>query len=264
MRNFFCILFTHLFSFLVYSQVGIGTINPSIASVLEVSSSVNNGMSYGGFMPPRVPTQIQRDAIPVSSTDIGLLVFVQDSGTFQIWNGIYWETIHTLGTQAVTFAVQDFDTNINWNYSLNPMVYNTNNDIWDIVTTLGPGTSEIDMVSGYFLGCRDLDNPITGINLIHEIAFINVNISRVVNARLAFDYDVFEFDNGDDVQYEVFHDDVSQGIVNFVNGSGDLTVEGTITINIPNSVTNVRIILGISQNGDTDFAGFDNFRVYGE
>ena len=246
------------------AQVGIGTTNPSIASVLDVNSSSNNGASFGGLMPPRVSTQIQRDAIPVTSTDIGMLIFVQDSGTFQIWNGIYWETIHTLATQAVTLAVQDFDTNINWNYSLNQAVYNTNNDIWDIVTTLGSGTAAIDKVSGYFLGCRDLDNPITGTNFIHEIAFVNVNISTIINARVAFDFDVFEFDNGDDVQYEVFHDDVSQGIVNFINGSGDLTVEGTITSNIPNSVTNVRITLGISQNGDNDFAGFDNFRVYGE
>ena len=140
MRFFFCIFFTQLFSFLVYSQVGIGTTNPSIASVLDVSSSSNNGTSYGGLLPPRVPAQIQRDAIPVTSSDIGLLVFVQDSGTFQIWNGIFWETIHTLATQAITLVVQDFDTNINWNYSLNPAVYNSNNDFWDIVTTLGSGT----------------------------------------------------------------------------------------------------------------------------
>jgi hypothetical protein len=259
-----CTCFLFLFSFFMFSQVGIGTTNPSAAAVLDISGTSSNGTRFGGLMPPRVPSQIQRDAIPVNSADIGLLVFVQDSATFQMWNGIHWETIYTLSTQAITLAVQDLDTNINWNYSLNPAVYNTNNDIWDIVTTLGSNTSEIDIVSGYFLGCRDLDNPITGSNFIHEIAFVNVNLSGIVNARLAFDFDVFEFDNGDDVQYEVFHDDVSQGIITFVNGSGDLTLEGTITINIPNSVTNIRITLGISQNGDADYAGFDNFRIYGE
>ncbi len=147
---------------------------------------------------------------------------------------------------------------------MNFPVYNINNDIWDIVTTLGPGTTEIDLVTGFFLGCRDLDNPITGTNFLHEIAFVNVNISSITNVRLAFDFDVFEFDNGDDVQYEVFHDNISQGVVNLVNGTGDLTVEGTVTVNIPNSVTNVRLTLGISQNGDADFAGFDNFRIYGQ
>lgn len=264
MRRFLCIFFTQLLSLLSFSQVGIGTVNPSNACMLEISSTANNGISSGGFLPPRVSTQIQRDAIPTTSTDIGMLVFVQDSGTLQIWNGIYWETIYTLATQAITLAIQDFDTNINWNYSLNPAVYNTNNDIWNTVTTLGSGTSEIDKVTAFFLGCRDLDNPITGTNLLHEIAFVNVNISSIINARLAFDYDVFQFDNGDDVQYEVFYDGVSQGVEILVNGAGDLTVEGTEVINIPNAVTNVRLTLGVSQNGDGDFAGFDNFRVYGE
>ncbi|MGY8887087.1 MAG: hypothetical protein ACKVGT_09730, partial [Flavobacteriales bacterium] len=133
-----------------------------------------------------------------------------------------------------------------------------------VVTTLGSNTAAIDNVSGYFLGCRDLENTLTGSNFVHQISFINVDVSSVVNARLAFDYDVFEFDNGDDVHYELFFDDVSQGVVTIVNGSGDLSLEGTITATIPNSVTYVRLTLGISQNGDTDFAGFDNFRVYGE
>jgi len=264
MSRFYCILFALLFSLITFSQVGIGTINPSNASILEISSTANNGISYGGLLPPRVPSQTQRDAIPITSTDVGMLIFIEDTGTFQIWNGIYWETIYTLTTQAITLAVQDFDTNINWNYSLNPAVYNTNNDIWDIVTSLGSGTTEIDIVTSFFLGCRDLDNPLTGTNFLHEISFVNVNISSIVNARVAFDFDVFEFDNGDDVQYEVFHDDVGQGVINLVNGSGDLSLEGTMTINIPNSVTNVRIIVGITQNGNDDFAGFDNFRVYGE
>ncbi len=264
MRRFFCIVFTHLFSLILYSQVGIGTINPSNAAMFEINGISNGGTKFGGFMPPRVPTQVQRDAIPAASTDIGLLVFVEDTATYQIWNGIYWESIYTLSTHAITLVVQDFDTNINWNYSLNHPVYNMNNDIWDLVTTLGPGTTEIDKVNGYFLGCRDLDNPITGTNFLHEIAFINVDISSIINARLAFDYDVFQFDNGDDVQYEVFYDNVSQGVTNLVNGTGDFTIEGTVTVNIPNAVTNVRLTLGISQNGDTDFAGFDNFRIYGE
>ena len=203
--------------------------------------------------------------IPASSTDIGLLIFVKDSGTFQIWNGIYWETLYTLSTQAVTLAIQDFDANIGWNYILNPATtYNINNDIWDIVDTVGSGSTVIDYTSGYYLGCRDLNNTNGGGNFFHEITFVNVDVSSVINVRVSFDYDVFEFDNGDDVHYEIFYDDVGQGVVTLVNGSGDLTMEGTEIINIPNSVTNVRLTLGVIQNGDGDFAGFDNFRVYGE
>jgi hypothetical protein len=265
MRRFSLLFVFSIVLFETYAQVGIGTTDPARASMLEVSSS-SNGINFKGFMPPRVPSQNERDFINASSSDSGLLIFVQSTGTFEIWNGIYWETIHTLATQAVTLAVQDFDTNINWNYTLTPAVYNVpaDFDIWDITTTLGSGSSAIDLVSDNYLGCRDLNNPNGGGNFFHEIAFVNVNISGITNARVSFDYDVFEYDNGDDVQYEVFFDDVGQGIVTLVNGSGNLTVEGTEVIDVPNSVTNVRLSLRIRQNGNDDFSGFDNFRVYGE
>jgi hypothetical protein len=265
MGRFFFTFFFSLIFFQFYAQVGIGTIDPSRAAMLDVSSS-SNGISFHGFLPPRVVSQTERDLINASSTNTGLLVFVQSTGTFEIWNGIYWETIHTLSTQAVTLAIQDFDTNISWNYSLTPAVYNVPADLdyWDIVTDLGTGSAVIDIVDNNYLGCRDLNNPNGGGNFFHEIAFVNVDISSIINARVSFDYDVFEYDNNDDVQYEVFFDNVGQGIATLVNGSGNLTLEGTEVINVPNSVTNVRLTLGIRQNGNDDFSGFDNFRVYGE
>jgi len=265
MRNFFSALFLSTMYLCANAQVGVGTTKPSLASMLEVSSTSNNGITYGGLLPPRVPSQTERDLISATSTDTGLLIFVEETGTFEIWNGIYWETIYILSTQAVTLAVQDFDTNVNWNYSLYPSVYNIDNDVWDIVTTLGGGTTAIDNISGYFLGCRDLTNPNGGGAFVHEITFVNVDVSSIINARISFDYDVFQFDSTDDVLYEVFYDDVSQGVVTFINGiTGGYSEEGTEIINIPNSVTNVRITLGIAQDGEADFAGFDNFRVYGE
>lgn len=262
MKRIYVVIVTLFISNVNVSQVGIGTTNPSHAAMLEVSAI--SGTDYKGLMPPRVATQTERDAINATSIDSGLLVFVENTGTFEIWNGIFWETIYTLSTQAQTLAFQDFDTNLSWNYTVTPAFYNTAGDIWDTVASLGSGTSAIDLVSGYFLGCRDLNNPNGGGNFFHEIAFVNVAVSGVVNARIAFDYDVFEFDNGDDVRYELFYDDVGQGQVVLINGAGDYSEEGTLILNIPGSVTNVRLTLGIIQNGDADFAGFDNFRVYGQ
>lgn len=248
----------------VYSQVGIGTVNPSNASMLEVSSTSDGGISYRGLMPTRVPTVVERDAIPATSIDSGLLVFVEDSGTLEIWNGIFWETIYTLSTLVQTVAYQDFDTNLSWSYSESPAFYSVGNDIWDVVSSLGTGTSAIDRTSGNFLGCRDLNNTNGGGGFYHEISFVNVDVSSLSNVRVEFDYDVFEFDAGDDVRYEVFHDDIGQGQVILINGASDLTAEGTVSISIPPSVNLVRLTLGIIQNGDGDFAGFDNFRVFGE
>lgn len=257
-----------IFSFLlsvVSAQVGIGTTNPSPAAMLEVSGTSNGVAPFMGFMPARVNNQIEKNQINATSTDVGLLIYVIDDGTLEIWNGINWETIYTLIANTTTLAAQDFDGNLSWNYTLNPVAYNSGNDIWDVVNSLGTGnTSTIDLVSGNFLGCRDLDNPINPGGIPHEIIFENVNVSSITNPRIAFDYDVFGFDNNDDINYEIFHDGVSQGVVNLVNGSSNLTVQGTEIITIPPSATNVRITLSIIQEADADFAGFDNFRVYGQ
>tara|TARA_R110002124_G_scaffold138576_6_gene302098 strand:+ start:29684 stop:30481 length:798 start_codon:yes stop_codon:yes gene_type:complete len=262
-----------IYAFIVYSfycvvtsaQVGIGTTSPSRASMLEVSGTTNGTAPYKGFMPARVPTQVNRDAIRPSFSDNGLLIFVEETGTLEIWNGIFWEVIYTFSTFVTTIAAQDFDSNLTWSYTLSPGQYNVTNDIWMIGTDLGTGnTTAIDIVNDNFLACRDLDNIVGGGNFFHEIAFVNVDLTGFTNCRMTFDYDAFEFDNGDDIEYEVFYDDISQGVVNLVNGVGNLSQEGTVIINIPNVVTNVRITVGISQNGDADFAGFDNFRVYGE
>jgi hypothetical protein len=84
---------------------------------------------------------------------------------------------------------------------------------------------------------------------------------------MAFKWDVFEFDGGDDLTYQVFYDDVGQGIVNLFNGSNIATGtsgQGTETIVIPASVTNVRITVSVNQNGNDDFAAIDNFVIYGD
>lgn len=78
----------------IYSQVGIGTLNPSSAAMLEVSSQSNGIGEYKGFMPPRVPNIAARNAINPGASDYGLLVFVMnnDSGfsCLQMWVGDSW------------------------------------------------------------------------------------------------------------------------------------------------------------------------------
>ncbi len=76
-----------------HSQVGIGTIEPSPAAMLEVSSQTNGTGDYKGFMPPRVPDVDARNSIPVTAADDGLMVYVQDIGCLQIWDGSGWENI---------------------------------------------------------------------------------------------------------------------------------------------------------------------------
>ncbi|MDP2687089.1 MAG: hypothetical protein Q8O62_07700 [Aequorivita sp.] len=92
----------------VFGQVGIGTVNPSNSSMLEVSSTSDGGFTYKGFMPPRVPTSSARDAINPTTGDSGLLIFVESIGCLQIWNGTNWENIYCLDTIAVEPWINEF------------------------------------------------------------------------------------------------------------------------------------------------------------
>ncbi len=90
------LLFTTL---TVFSQVGINTTTPSNASVIDVQSS-GDGIHFGGMLPPRV-TLAQRDLIPVTATDEGMLVYVLNppNSQLQIWDGTAWQTLFPLNIE---------------------------------------------------------------------------------------------------------------------------------------------------------------------
>lgn len=244
------------------AQVGIGTTTPSNAAMLEVNGTNIVG-EFKGFMPP-VLTIAQRDLINVTTDDVGLLVFINDTVVgiqcLQYYTGTTWECANnTSATGFTVFAAQDFDATTSWNYTLTPVTYNipATIDVWAVVTTL----DNITGFTGNFFGCQDLENPTASGD--HIIAFDNVDISSGTAPKLSFDYDIFGYDTGDSVNYELFYDDISQGVFPVLTGIvGGVSMAGTVTINIPNTVNNVRISIIINQNGNTDTAGFDNFRVF--
>ncbi|MBA3985032.1 MAG: hypothetical protein H0X63_00260 [Flavobacteriales bacterium] len=98
-------IFVFFLSLSLFSQVGINTTTPSPAAVLDINSS-NDGTNFGGLMPPKV-TIAQRDLIPVTPADDGLLVYVTDGVNryLQIYDGVdgVWRTIYpaTLEFSAV-------------------------------------------------------------------------------------------------------------------------------------------------------------------
>tara|TARA_R110000850_G_scaffold268138_1_gene399431 strand:+ start:31510 stop:32397 length:888 start_codon:yes stop_codon:yes gene_type:complete len=83
-----------------FSQVGINTTTPSAASVIDIQSS--NGTNFGGFLPPRVDLA-ERDLIPVTAADEGMLVYVINppNSQLQIWDGTAWRTLFP---QSVEFS----------------------------------------------------------------------------------------------------------------------------------------------------------------
>jgi hypothetical protein len=78
------------------AQVGINTSTPSSNAVLDLNSHIG-GTSYGGFLPPRI-TVAQRDLMPVTAADDGLIVYVtlaDGSRCLQLYDGLNstWEII---------------------------------------------------------------------------------------------------------------------------------------------------------------------------
>lgn len=156
MKNF--ILFFLLFNFLAsFSQVGINTTNPSPAAVLDVNSS-SNGVNYGGFMLPRV-TLAQRDLIPVTEDDYGLLVYVVEgtSRELQVWDGENWQKLFpTTFNVDVTMAAWEVNGVTNFGPSpFNPTSSNSNVTVGGLtrgagLTTTGGGANNAWGANGWF------------------------------------------------------------------------------------------------------------------
>ena len=96
----------------IYCQVGIGTTTPTPASMLEISSTSDGGVTYGGFMPPRVPNIAARDAINAGYADYGLTIFLlnyaNNEGCLQVWNGESWESIHCVTLASPVAWINEF------------------------------------------------------------------------------------------------------------------------------------------------------------
>lgn len=111
MKNITFLINCLLMSSLAFSQVGIGTTEPAASSMLEVSSQTEGVGPYKGFMPPRVPDIASRNMINPSSSDFGLLVFIESNGCLQMWSGSDWINVRCSNNQSdpVLLGIQNFE-----------------------------------------------------------------------------------------------------------------------------------------------------------
>ena len=247
------------------AQVGIGTTEPSSASMLEVSSSSNN-IDYKGFMPPRVTIE-QRNEINAVAKDIGLVVFVNDANQakqcLQIWNGIAWQDVYCIEDIGFSNIVQNFDNGTTWTYSSDVAFFDSDTGFYGI--TDEDNLDDITSLTNKFLGLNDLNNGENGTSDYATITFDPVDISSLPNgATVSFNYDFFEFDGGDASYYTVVIDGADQEeVLLFEGGSeGDgLSAQGVVSETIPAGSSTVALRVRIKQNGADDSAGFDNFTV---
>lgn len=153
------------------------------------------------------------------------------------------------GASGIAY-IQDFDGGTpNWNYT----VFNEADEaVFGVVSSL-PNINYTN-ISGSFFGINDANDE-------DRIVFDVVSTAGMTNIVFSFDYDVFEFDSGDNMFYEVFLDGVSQGKTQFITGAGNLSTEGTISYNIPDGTNSVYAILYVNQNGGGDYAAWDNVQI---
>ncbi len=169
-----------------------------------------------------------------------------------------------VGVGQTTIAFQSFESGSDdWSYNVNPTAFTDGSDVWDIVDD-GWQSNLSTMASdgSKYWGAQDLNSP-DGTTDFGSITFANIDVSSYNSVEISFDYDVYEFDNGDDIKYEPFFDETSQGETLLIDGSSNYSENGTVLINVPDGTNSVYIILSVKQNGGADYAGFDNFVVRG-
>ncbi len=155
------------------------------------------------------------------------------------------------GTSGTQF-IQTFSSGSTWNYTESS---EGDEGTFGIVSTL----SNIDYsgITGDFWGINDTNEE-------DSIIFDTVNTSGLTNMIFSFDYDVFEFDDNDDMYYELYFDGISQGKIQFINGFSNFSDEGTITVSIPDGTNSVAATLYVDQNGGGDYAAWDNVTITGD
>ena len=154
----------------------------------------------------------------------------------------------------------------------------TNADTWTLITfSTPPCTNEADQWDyatiltsispnhlNQFWGIRDLDGS-CGSGAGETLTFPSINTSAYTNISISFDYNLFEFDTGDDLFYTLIINGVSQNEVQLFDGFSNLSTNGWITetLNIPNGTNTVGFQIRVVQNGGGDYGGIDNVRLEG-
>ncbi|MFD1016363.1 T9SS type A sorting domain-containing protein, partial [Winogradskyella rapida] len=179
--------------------------------------------------------------------------------------------IEAIPVGPVVIAIQDFDgTTPEWTYTNEISFFDNtwgSDGFYGIINITSASPIDYENMQGNILGENDLDDEDdNGTSGFATTTFATIDISTYNNVELTFDWDVVGYNaNNDDARYEVFFDGVGQGTVYLLDGdSSTETDEGTVTVLIPNTVSNVSLEIEIRNNGGGGFSGFDNFKLEGE
>lgn len=175
--------------------------------------------------------------------------------------------ILALGTcvRAQVNLVQDFEGTNTLTFTSDPAPYAVSDDIWNIVSsveTISPSATGGTM----FWGGQDIENGNGGRAGKSTLTFPVEQICNVTSPEFTFEYNVFEFDGGDDFGYTLVLDGVAQPDVLLIDGgTGGVSSSGweVATIMIPEGTINVSLVIFAEQNGAGDYFGIDNVTFTG-
>ncbi|MFT6166754.1 MAG: hypothetical protein ACJASF_001447 [Vicingaceae bacterium] len=168
-------------------------------------------------------------------------------------------------------AAQSFEstTNDNWNFVINPATYNTegdsivagSDDVWAVIQEF---TGSIDTASNglYFWGMQDIDNGNGGGSFYHTMTFNPINVSAETGVKISFDFNSVGFDSTDSLEYQVMFNNGTSWDSNGVALNKNTQAWSTITVDVPDSASFVRLKLQAKQNGASDYAAFDNIKLF--
>ncbi|WGF91982.1 hypothetical protein [Aequorivita marisscotiae] len=208
MRNLFLYFGAAFFITSMYGQVGIGTTSPSSASMLEISSTSDEGVTYKGLMPPRVPNIAARNAIVPNISDVGLLVFVMNKGNgeagLQIWNGEGWIEIISITIPSPEIWINEFHYD------------NAGTDIGEFIEIAGPAGLNLNNFS------LELYNGTTGTN--YNTVQLSGIIPNDMNGFGILSFDISGIQNGPKDGIAVVKNGV---VIQFLSYEGTFTATGS-------------------------------------
>lgn len=170
------------------------------------------------------------------------------------------------GVRAQVSLEQDFESTNTLGYTTDPAPYSVGDDIWNVVASI-ESINPSATGGAMFWGGQDIENANGGQSGKNTLTFPVGQICNVTSPTFSFEYNVFEFDGGDDFGYTLTLDGVAEPDVILIDGMDGGGVSTTdwemVTIPVPEGTISARLEIFIDQNGGGDFFGIDNVTFNG-
>ncbi|WP_299273644.1 T9SS type A sorting domain-containing protein [uncultured Psychroserpens sp.] len=177
-------------------------------------------------------------------------------------------TAFDINGPLITIAVQDFDgATPEWTYTTDVATFDNGwgtDGYYGVIDIASASPLDNPSFSNNIFGENDLndegDNGTTG---FATLTLATVDISNFESVKLSFDWDVHGYvNNSDDAQYRLILDGVTQAAVFLLDGNGAIdTDQGTVTVDISDTVSTIGLEIRVRNNGNLGFSGFDNFKL---